>query len=300
MVLFISALGIFALADGHADAFYLKFTSPKQHSLIIGSSRAAQGIQPRICNALLPGVKLYNYAFSRIHTPYGEPYLLSIKRKLDPESHNGVFVLEVNPWTISDTREERTDGGYFRESESVLGKVKYVNMAPNIPYLLYCYTGRNIELITKKWPNYHGENLEVRDDGWFEVALKDDQHRKEQRVKATLNSYREMREEYLGASKRRLEYLKTIIEYLKRHGTVLLLRMPVDKAMREMEHEWMPNFDIKMEKLAKETRVEYWNAALQHQEYEYTDGHHLSISSGEEFSKELAKFILQCLEQNKK
>ena len=46
----LSFIAIFSLADGATDAFYLKFATPKQSSLIVGSSRAAQGIIPNIIN----------------------------------------------------------------------------------------------------------------------------------------------------------------------------------------------------------------------------------------------------------
>ena len=39
---------IFSKADGYSDAFYLKFTSSKKSNLILGTSKAAQGLQPDV------------------------------------------------------------------------------------------------------------------------------------------------------------------------------------------------------------------------------------------------------------
>ena len=76
-----SCYAVFSLADGSTDAFYVKFTTPKQKALIIGSSRAAQGLQPAVINLVLENTHIYNYAFSRVHTPYGPAYFNSIKKK---------------------------------------------------------------------------------------------------------------------------------------------------------------------------------------------------------------------------
>ena len=41
-------LVLLSLTNGYTDPFYLRFTTPKNNNLIIGTSRAAQGIQPEI------------------------------------------------------------------------------------------------------------------------------------------------------------------------------------------------------------------------------------------------------------
>ena len=43
-----SILIIFSFANGSSDEFYLKLTTPKQGNLILGTSKAAQGVQPKI------------------------------------------------------------------------------------------------------------------------------------------------------------------------------------------------------------------------------------------------------------
>ena len=64
-------------ADGTTDDFYLRFTSAKQKSLIIGTSRAAQGIQPQLIDSILDLTatdKIYNFSFTAQNSPYGEVY----------------------------------------------------------------------------------------------------------------------------------------------------------------------------------------------------------------------------------
>ena len=48
IILVISILAVFYVADGYADSFYLKISSSKQKNLILGTSKAAQGVQPQV------------------------------------------------------------------------------------------------------------------------------------------------------------------------------------------------------------------------------------------------------------
>ena len=127
------------LADGKTDPFYLRFTSPKQHSLILGSSRAAQGIVSTILNdeldeAILEG-EIYNYSFTVLHSPFGAVYLNAIKEKLSEKTKKGLFIISVDPWSIS----SRIDIDYPRESKLELAKISEFNSYPNYDYLRNAY-----------------------------------------------------------------------------------------------------------------------------------------------------------------
>ena len=81
-------------ADGFTDPFYLRFTTKKQKNLILGSSRAAQGIQPQTLKSITNN-KFYNFSFSNLHSPYGSTYFNAIKNKIDRKSKQ-TFILCVN------------------------------------------------------------------------------------------------------------------------------------------------------------------------------------------------------------
>jgi hypothetical protein len=282
---------VFMQADGSTDAFYVKFTTPQQASLIIGSSRAAQGLQPQVIYENLHATSIYNYAFSRIHTPYGKPYFESIKRKLKSDTKDGIFIVEVNPWSISQKKDEILDSLHFSENASYLGAITKVSTKPNLTYLLNFYDGRNIEIITKKGENYHGESLFVHDDGWFEVSLKDADTKRKQRIQNTVNSYSKIRNDYVGLSDVRLAYLKQTLLFLKNHGHVYIVRLPIASSMLAIETSLMPDFDTQMLQLAKELDVPYFNFMGKRTKFNYIDGHHLDIVSGEFLTKIIADSI---------
>ncbi|MEM6772188.1 MAG: hypothetical protein AAF597_16560, partial [Bacteroidota bacterium] len=78
MLRFVLKIGVFLLllaiplycvllqADGYTDDHYLKFTTPRQQHLILGTSKAAQGMRPAAFRDVL-GVDCYNYAFTLNH-----------------------------------------------------------------------------------------------------------------------------------------------------------------------------------------------------------------------------------------
>jgi hypothetical protein len=36
-----------------------------------------------------------------VQSPYGQVYFKALKRKLDPETKDGIFILTVGPWNLS-------------------------------------------------------------------------------------------------------------------------------------------------------------------------------------------------------
>ena len=75
MAITIYGLTAVFFANGRIDPFYLLFTTPAQHSLILGNSRAAQGIVPSIVGASLEPLDFqgepFNYSFTLSTSPYG-------------------------------------------------------------------------------------------------------------------------------------------------------------------------------------------------------------------------------------
>ena len=73
----VTLFGIFLLENGTSDPFYQRFITDEKKSLIIGTSRAAQAIQPKILNTIL-GLEgkneIFNYSFTLMHSPFGKIY----------------------------------------------------------------------------------------------------------------------------------------------------------------------------------------------------------------------------------
>ena len=209
-----SILGVFSLADGSTDAMYLKFTTGEQQSMIIGSSRAAQGLQPNTLNPLLDGKQIFNYAFQIPSSPYGQVYLNSIKKKLAQGTKDGLFILEVNPWTIG-YRIDAFGNEYLSEIDGFLDKTSNVSMNPNVEYLIESYNGGYYNIIRDKNRKGSYQTLFVEPDGWLHVTIESDAISRSDRTAIKLKSYRNKLKKYQGISPYRLASLKETITYLK-------------------------------------------------------------------------------------
>ena len=277
-------LGLFLLGPvvlgGQVDAFYGRFTSPLAGSLIVGTSRAAQGIQPAVLAARLSGQfagPMLNYAFTLTHSPYGPAYLRSIQRKLRPDAKNGLFIVAVDPWSLSLTGPE----GTFPEDNSFIGQLHQVSQNPNLPYLTHYQTKPLYRLLL----DYATATERLHPDGWLEVNIGIDSAQVRARTARKLQDYR-----LLAASQHlstgRMQALRQTIEFLKSHGRVVLVRLPIGPSLRALEQTYQPGFDSLMRQTAADLAVAYLDYSTQ--PYATTDGNHLERAASTVFSQKLA------------
>jgi len=281
----VSFILILARANGYTDAFYTRFTTPQQSNLILGTSRAAQGLQPVVLQGILDR-SFFNYSFTIAHSPYGPTYLESIKKKLDTRETRGIFILTVDPWSISSTTPDPNDSVHFRELDLCLGNTTKVNRSPNFTYLFRNLKGKYHELLFQK-----RSGMFLHENGWLEVPVKMDSSRVVKRIADRVKMYEEDNLPYYNFSDLRLEYLKMTIEYLKNHGQVFLVRLPIHPDMMAVEELLMPDFNTRIEGIAPLTDG-YIDMTQLNSDFNYTDGNHLYIDSGKEASRMIAQWIL--------
>ena len=281
------------LADGKTDPFYLRLTSPKQSSLIIGTSRAAQGIVPKVLNNIilkdnLEG-DLYNYSFTILHSPFGETYYNAIEKKLDRQTIKGLFIIAVDPWSIA----SRTDIDHLRETELELAKITIYNNFPNYDYLKNAYQKSFFNLlIDKTFPEKSKPvSMFLHNDGWLEVSVDTTEGMILKASKEKINDYKNNQLPLNKISKDRLTYLEKTIKLLKTHGEVILIRIPVDKRMLIIENQLDPVFNDRMRKISDIYDISY--LSYKDENYIFPDGNHLYKESGKKFSIKLAEDINQ-------
>lgn len=271
-------------ANGYTDSFYVRFTTPKQENLILGTSRAAQGLQPQYFDSIL-GKKFFNYSFTIVHSPFGPTYLNSIKKKLSTNLNNATFIVAVDPWSLSSFNETPNDVSKFREIKHSLKKTPFVNLNPNPIYFFTSYNEDYKSLINGK-----KKSTFLHQNGWLQVnysindtlKVKNNIERKIATYKKrTLNTY---------FSSTRLEYLIKTISFLQKSGKVYLVRLPIHPKMMEIENQLMPNFDATIQK-AIDKSDGYLDLTPKNDLFLYTDGNHLYKDSGKQVSKLVAKWI---------
>ena len=302
--LFIIALHLIlgTLADGSTDNFYLRFTSSKQNSLIIGTSRSAQGIHPNILDSVLnleENNGIYNYSFSINNSSYGKEYYYAIKNKINESAKNGLFIITVDPWAISS---DTTLNNNEIDIESIFYSKKHYNSYPNYEYLIKNYKKGWGNILLKRIESnilirnqnslskIKGAFTYLRKDGLLEVYTSMDSTYVRQNIQKKVHDYNTSMSSN-KFSKFRFLYLRKTIQLLKKHGEVYLVRMPVHTSLFKIEDSFDPQFDKRIMNLANKTNVDYLNFADNATQYSYTDGNHLYINDAKIFSNQLAERI---------
>jgi len=288
----IALISIGFIVDGTTDAFYIRFTTPKQQSLILGTSRAAQALQPIVFKKVLKK-DIYNYSFTGTQSPFGKIYYESIKQKHN-KAKNGIFIIAIDPWSISSQCENPNDLSSFRENNLCLDNTYLVDIKPNYQYLYKNLEGKYKDIFIPP-TNY----MYLHTDGWLEIKdLAMDSLSILRRTDVKINTYRN---EMLPKSKfstTRLLYLKKTVSYLKEFGEVYLVRIPIHDRMMQIENDLMPNFNIKIKEVQAISNG-YIDLTTRNGEFKYLDGTHLHQDSGKKVSIILANWIKNQQKKNK-
>jgi len=279
-------LYVFYQADGYTDPFYIRFTTPRPTSMIVGTSRAAQGIQPQILNKKLSRDDLFNYAFTIYHSPYGPFYLESIRRKINKDSRHGIFILAIDPWSIANPDADPGRNEVFTEKDEIPHTILFPFLNPNIQYLLTQYNDPLYKLFLRK-----DTALFLHADGWLEVSVCKDSLNKESTVRKKIIAYRQLYHKRFTLSESRLQHLVLTIKFFKRFGRVWLVRLPVHPKMGELEMEFIPEFDKLIRNISDTTNTPYLDLTPMNGRFLYTDGNHLYKESGQEVSAMIADWI---------
>lgn len=290
----VAGLLIFAIpyffAGAFTDPFYLRFTTKKKKSLVIGTSRAAQGVVPEVMNEVWEKsgmhIDLYNYSFTIRSSPFGKPYLKSILKKIEgsSKSEESFFIVAVDPWSVSTLFHSAEE---FEEQNFAPNNMRFIDINPNPEYVFKNVDNRLLMILRKF---RHDGHPRLMDDG----SLKITNSKTPQELEPITN---ERIAEYLNLSKSnsfsavRFGWLKNTIDSLSRSGNCILVRIPVHPKMKKLEEDSMPDFDEKISELAREAGVPYLNYLNLSGTLQSTDGNHLDRKSAIFFSTILAEDI---------
>ena len=276
------------------DNFYRRFTTDKANSLILGTSRAAQGIKPSVINEIIctDKNKIINHSFAVGPSSIGPNYYREITQKLKKNTTNGIFIISVDPWSIATTTENIDDDSlkFFEvETELFVGNLTSSSVNPNFDYLYKYWNNRFSPFGNgfKELINYEGL-LYLHKDGWLEVNLNMDSIPLNNRIRKSTNEYRE-KGVYL--SETRFYYLEKIINYLDSKGEIFFIRLPVSPGMAELEHERFPEFDEIMNGISKKHQRPYFNFISESGNYQTIDTHHLHQKESERITYRICDSI---------
>ena len=278
-----------AVSPEYIDIFYVRFITPRQSSLILGDSRAAQGLVPSVINQSSRQFSFFNYAFTASYSPFCEDYLISIKEKLTHNIEGQMFIISIGPtqFTSYETTTASNTSSYLSSIKSVNGN-GFINisyfMSVNRKPLIYGLFNRVI-----------GTAVNHR-DGWLQQRL-------------VYVSPGELEERYTSGiirfensiSARSWDNLKwnlfcDLIDFLKDSGAIVfLIRMPTSNDVNILENRYFPDFNERFYSYSLENQIIYLDHSGLSNSYNSIDGNHLTEESAIDYSEYLSVELLKYL-----
>jgi len=275
---------VFTVVDiiGLSDFAYKRVISKASGSLIVGTSRAAQALQPSSMNPVLVQAgfsPVYNFAFTISDSPFGEVYFKAISRKLDRVTDSlstRLFIVSVDPFSLSSIDELDRNG--IRDTKGILSGLPGF-FKPNYFYLIKYFK-------PKEWVET-GKYQYLHDDGWLEILVDstDVGRNKQERI----DLYRSYS---VRPSQERVTWLDKTIALLQGKGDVYLCRLSTCSEMNEIEDRIWPEFDRDMQAMAEKYSVRYFSFSKDYDRYRTFDGNHIYRDDGRLISKALCDSIL--------
>ena len=280
---------------GNIDYFYVKFTSPKTKSMIIGDSRSLQGIQPTVINSYFKNsdlnLPILNYSFTIAQALIGPLYNESILKKIDKTSNNGLFIIAITPEMFTEHKGYNNTAGIYREEGQPPHNMNFVDINPNFEYLIKNASFFHFRSLFRK-------NSVVHKDGWLEeLNLPTNENMfknwENNQVKLFLKDA-----EISTLSEVRFKSLGELVKTLKPFGQVFIIRMPISERFQKLENKYFPEFEVKIDSIATKVEVPYFNFNDYNINLETYDGHHLNKHGGKKFTKILCDSIANQLSIN--
>ncbi|WP_203258684.1 hypothetical protein [Hyunsoonleella ulvae] len=290
------------LSKTYVDPHYYKFTQ-KSNNLILGLSRANEGISTYITDSELFNFKesnsaFVNFALNEAH--FGSVYLNAIKAKIS-DMDNGIFIMSVSPGNFTSPKR-------FIKNEQItefdktltIGKINNFTSNPNYNYIIKTYPASlyNALHVNEQWPNRISH-----ENGWNEIRLntkksiitdKDIDHWKSLNYKF----YEDKAKNEIISSYRKDYFIETI-EFLKEKGILVLVRMPCDKYFLDFENNYWPNFNSYIDSISKAYNLKFLNYSETNNTYRTYDGSHFESNSAIKFTKVLCQDLKLVLKKSK-
>jgi hypothetical protein len=289
---FLAVIGVLAAlggyADGNTDDNYMHFAVEKPQNIILGDSRGSQGVVPDILKTKLSR-KFDNFSLNVVESPYGPIYLKALKRKLDPETKDGVFIVTVDPWALSLNKSIKKAQD-FPEVHSPLNDMHVYDRSPNYEYLLKHYTRSWFKIYTERASAVGKSNSFLHEDGWMEINVNMRKDSVALRTKRKVVFYEALAKQ-TDLSRERLKALDEIINYLRTRGTVYLVRIPASEKIMMIENKKYPHFSSLLHDISRKQNIKFLDFSQKYNDYLYTDGNHLYKESGKKLTSCIADSI---------
>lgn len=293
---------IYWLGRGTVDMYYNKLNQ-EAGSLVLGISRAHDGITPQVLKLELTALNLndsiVNFAFDKYQSPYGKVYLNGIRKKMKNAQGDGVFILSVSPGSFTAPKYITEEQLIKLDQKMAIGKIENFTENPNYDYIVNCYAQ---SLYTAFLNIKSFDNQTTHKDGWNEVKLEVATNKISEEEVANWTA--QMVQGYVkgfekeSISEHRISNFVNTIRYLKTKGHVIVVRMPSGNKIIALENDFWPNFSKQFDSIAKKNEVPFFDYSEAQTDYTTYDGSHLVSESAIRFTRVLANDIKRYIKEN--
>jgi len=257
--------------------FYQRFTAPKNTNIILGSSRSAQGFNPKILfddNGL-------NFSFTNSISPYGKVYFNAIQKVTQPGT--GYAVLEVCPMIFVEVKKNIENESAYRENKLMLGNMNFYSIDPNPEYIFRNYEKPLYKMFLSDNP--YAKMCKLHNNGWLQVTDTSTKNYTDN-VKNNMFYLNQQFKEMVPAKIRLQWFVKTIQWLQAQHKQVIIVRLPIAKELLELEETYWSDFNKQIKFAADSMEVQYLNFSTS-PVYKTHDGSHLKWQSANKLSLQL-------------
>jgi hypothetical protein len=143
------------LLRNRLDPYYVKLLAPSKGGLILGDSRALQGLDPDQFD-----FPIENFAFTIGHSPYDASYIKLIRKKI-PKGRGFQHLVSVTPWSLINNIGSKEDfNPFFTES------LKLPLFNPNFEYI-----SKYMDLSLTNLLNLIPSKAITTDKGWLKQGM---------------------------------------------------------------------------------------------------------------------------------
>ncbi|MFM7902137.1 MAG: hypothetical protein ACKPAD_09150, partial [Bacteroidota bacterium] len=236
---------------------------------------------------------IFNFAFTSMASPFGETYWKAIQSKIDTSTNSGLFIVCVEPYTLGSVTSKQGESfeNNLIEEKGILYNAQFFNPYPNWEYLLKHYSygwGR----IAPTSMGFYDRASELHTNGWLEIKVKVDSATAKRRAYDVLYDKNSDIGRF-ALSPYRLHWLRETINYLKRFGKVVLIRVPISEEFYALEQSLSPSFDQTIHAEADFHQIAYKTFQDMADSLTYKDGHHMQLASTAIFSSAITHSLIQ-------
>jgi len=296
------------LLDPLNDSNLHKLHPTDYEGLILGTSRAAQGIDPlelaHGCELLSGG---FNFAFNISDSPWSAQYATICVAQIEkaPEASLNYLLLSIDPWSLMPSTKSPSPWIDINDANLCIRAHRYALASEILPRVLGSSESNLATALVGRIKSSHHNPYRTRvtEQGWLpNKRYRNPEWAAEETQRHIANYRKTYPRNENWPSAQSLSGIKSIVSSFKERnptGHIIFLRPPVTQEMLNLEDEVFPEFESMCEELAEQQDVAFVDANVLLLTLHFNDAHHLHFEDAQTFSFALGENLCPLFQPTK-